>query len=773
MAEPLRSEARRASGELTGSEADAPTGGRLGWPGEWDQMLFAAAVLWGTVYYAYYFFFQARWPNILLPDSLSDVPVLLAAALLLLRAAACATDTTKVRLAWQALAAAYVCYATGDVLEQPFPSWADLAYGGYYPLCFIGMALFHEGTASRLKRLKLGLDYLMILVGSSAILWYFLLRPIAAGRGALEATLATAYPACDFVLVFAAMAPLAGRVRTPRDGHLLLVLAYLLQFGVDTSYALRQLTDSSSSIHWTNCLWTVSAVCVMAAALRQRRTDRALGEEASRTAFGSERIFALLPYIAIACVAGLLLYASREHWGDPLGGAVFAALAVTGLVVARQLLASRENTRLLTERAAVLSQAATVAEAANRTKSQFLANMSHEIRTPLNGVLGMAELLMESGLTSSQRRLAELARSSGESLLSIIDDILDFSRIEAGRLELEQVSFELRETVAGVVELLAERARAKDVELRALVAADVPNVVRGDPGRLRQVLVNLVGNAVKFTPQGEIVVQVGLLDKDGPRSRLAFEVRDTGIGIVPEAHSRIFDAFAQADGSTTRRYGGTGLGLAICKQLVDLMGGAIEVESALGVGTTFRFTACFGRQAAAADDALAESPRLLVLRRALGREAEREAGSVRSQGRSAERFEGRVLLVEDCAVNLAVAEGMLELLGPRVELASDGAEALTALSRETFDLVLMDCMMPGMDGCAATQELRRREGGSGRHTPVVALTANAMSGDRERCLAAGMDDYLSKPFRHEELRQVLARWLPARKAEALQSRLPA
>ena len=457
---------------------------------------------------------------------------------------------------------------------------------------------------------------------------------------------------------------------------------------------------------------------------------------------------------------------------------MFAALAVTGLVVARQLLASRENTRLLTERAAVLSQAAAVAEAANRTKSQFLANMSHEIRTPLNGVLGMTELLMESGLTSSQRRLAELARSSGESLLSIVDDVLDFSRIEAGRLELEQVSFELRETVAGVVELLAERARAKDVELRALVAGDVPDVVRGDPGRLRQILINLVGNAVKFTPAGEIVVRVGLLTKDGPGSRLAFEVRDTGIGIVPEAHSRIFDAFAQADGSTTRRYGGTGLGLAICKQLVDLMGGAIEVESTLGVGTTFRFTACFGRQAATAGEAAAESPRLLALRRTLGQPAEREAGSVRSaEDRSAQQFEGRVLLVEDCAVNLAVAEGMLELLGPRVELASDGAEALAALSRGTFDLVLMDCMMPGMDGYAATQELRRRETGSGRRTPVVALTANAMSGDRERCLAAGMDDYLSKPFRQEELRELLARWLPAQRAaamsEALQPRSPA
>ena len=546
-------------------------------------MLFAAAVLWGTVYYSCYFFLPARWLDILCRTRSPMCPCSWPRPCSCCGLQPAPRTRRSIRLAWQALAAAQVCYAAGNVLlfwyesvldEAPFPSWADLAYGGYYLFCFIGMALFYERTASRLKRLKLGLDYVMILVGSSAILWYFLLRPIAAGRGALEATLATAYPACDFVLVFAAMPSLAERVRTRRDGHMLLLLAYLLQFGVDTSYALRQLTGSYRSIHWTNCLWTVSAVCVMAAALRQRRTDNADGEEANRSAFSSERIFALLPYLAISAVAGLLLYVSREHWSDPLGGAVFAALAVTGLVVARQLLASRENTRLLTERAAVLSQAAAVAEAANRTKSQFLANMSHEIRTPLNGVLGMTELLMESGLTSSQRRLAELARSSGESLLSIVDDILDFSRIEAGRLELEQGELRAAGDGGGGGRASGRTGRQGQGRgaarpgrwRRARCRAWRPRTAAPDPdqpGRERR-QVHAAGRdrgAGRRAGPGR------------PAARLAFEVRDTGIGIAPEAHSRIFDAFAQADGSTTRRYGGTGLGLAICKQLVDLMGG--------------------------------------------------------------------------------------------------------------------------------------------------------------------------------------------------------
>jgi two-component system, sensor histidine kinase len=383
------------------------------------------------------------------------------------------------------------------------------------------------------------------------------------------------------------------------------------------------------------------------------------------------------------------------------------------------------------------------ADSANRAKSQFLANMSHEVRTPLNGVLGTTELLIESGLTPSQRRLADLARSSGESLLAIVDDILDFSRIEAGRLELEQVNFELRETVESVIELLSERARAKNLALRAVVAPEAPVVVRGDPGRLRQILINLVGNAVKFTPQGEVVLRVLVAGSSGPSALLDFEVRDTGIGIAPEARSRIFDAFAQADGSTTRRYGGTGLGLAICKQLVGLMGGDLTVESVLGVGSTFRFQASFGIEAPLALTAASAKAHL---------------------GGRTEMFDGRVLLVEDGEVNMAVAEGMLQVLGVRVDLAADGVEALKALSNATYDLVLMDCMMPGMDGYEATAELRRREAGSGRRTPVAALTANAMSGDRERCEAAGMDDYLSKPFRAEELRQLLARWLPARKA---------
>jgi signal transduction histidine kinase/CheY-like chemotaxis protein len=725
------------------------------WLREWDRALVAAAVLWGASYYLYYFFLRDRWPDPFVSDSLSDVPVILAAAAVLLRAAALTQRGSAVRLAWQALGAAYACCAAGNVLyfvyddvlgQRPFPSWADAAYVAYYALCFAGMVLFYEGVVSPLDKARLRLDYALIVVGSTALLWYSLLRPVAAGRGLLETCLAVAYPAADFVLAFTALAPLAEHVRIRREGHTLLLLAFLTQFAADTSFSLRQLVDDYDSAHWTDCLWVVSTFCVMAAALAQRRTG---DEPADRSPLSATRIFGLLPYAAIAAIFGLLLFASREHWSQPLGGVVFTTLVVTALVVARQVLASRENARLLTERADLLSEGRAAAEAANRAKSQFLANMSHEVRTPLNGILGMTQLLMQSGLTPSQGRLADLARSSAQSLLAIVDDILDFSRVEAGRLALEQVSFDIREVVAGVLEVFAARAREKDLQLRALVTSDVPDAVRGDPGRLRQVLVNLVGNAVKFTPQGEIVVRVSVSDQQGPSLCLRFEVSDTGIGIAPEALSRIFDAFVQADGSTTRRYGGTGLGLAISRQLVDLMGGELTVDSALGVGSSFCFTARFGLEA---------------------REAARAATvAVPPHG----AFDGRVLLVEDSPVNQAVAEGMLQLLGADVELASDGSQALAALAEAAYDLVLMDCMMPGMDGYAATRELRRRERASGRRTPVVALTANAMSGDRERCLDAGMDDYLSKPFRQEELRQLLGRWLRAREASSGRGAEPA
>ena len=395
------------------------------------------------------------------------------------------------------------------------------------------------------------------------------------------------------------------------------------------------------------------------------------------------------------------------------------------------------------------NRAQEAAERASSAKSEFLARMSHEIRTPMNGVMGMSELLQGTELTARQRHLSETISHSAEALLQIINDILDFSKVEAGKLELERVEFGLREAVEETIEIFAGRAHAKGLELACAIELDVPGTVCGDPMRLRQVLINFVGNAIKFTDSGEVIVRVRAVGKDG---LLRFEVIDTGIGISEEAQAHIFNAFSQADSFTTRKYGGTGLGLAICQQLADLMGGEIGVHSDVNRGSTFWFEVRL-EPIIEASPTLTRLPRLNLA--GLRAPIDENAGNP--------EILPKILLVEDNPVNREVAVGMLESLGCATDSAQNGWLALEAMNTSIYDAVLMDCQMPVMDGLTACGEIRRREQSSGvARVPIIALTANAMEGDRERCLAAGMDDFLSKPFTQQQLATLLRRWLALR-----------
>jgi len=767
--------------------------------------------------------------------------------------------------------------ALGDVVydlytwsgHDPDVSLADIAYYGSY--VFLGAAMLAIVLTRRQDARRINtdaaVDALTVVAVSVLLLWSVAVRGIVSDTSVPVSTrlVLGGYPVLDAVLL-----ALVLRVLSVRAHRELLGVPFAVGVGcwLASDFGYMQAWASGELLAFLDVGWMVGGILMATSTWRRPDPAAAVDEAptAVRTPLGQLGL-AVLPLLV---PPALMLVAALRGREVSVTESVVAGLLIVAITVLRVWRLLDAETELRRD----LALARDEALAASRAKSTFLATMSHEIRTPMNGVIGLNELLLTTSLDERQRQYAEGVQNAGHGLLGVINEILDFSKIESGHLELEEIDFDLVELVESVAEIVGEPAMAKGLELLAYCSPELPTGLRGDPHRIRQVLLNLAGNAIKFTAQGEVIIRVGLDDGVEDRYVVRFEVTDTGIGLAPEDRDRMFEPFSQADSSTTRQYGGTGLGLSISRQLAAAMGGQLGVHSSPGTGSTFWFTvplelsheapvprfsapsplsglrvlvvddnatnrtvlhdqlhhwemsvdlvdgagpalACLHEASRAgrpydvglldlcmpdvdglelarriqADPVLSGTPLVLMTSGPTVTEAEARAVSISAAltkpvlmsrlRRTLERVVadrdpeepvavanptstgslGTVLIVDDGEVNQLVAAGLLTHLGYTTEIAVDGRQAIELIGQRQFDAILMDVQMPVMDGYDATREIRRLEGG-GRRTPIIAMTATVTDGERDRCLAAGMDDYIAKPIGKSVVLAMLEHWVP-------------